>query len=172
MGRGTELPLTMPTTIDRTEFREAMSRVAASVHIVTTDGPAGRRGTTVTSVCSVADTPATLLVCLNQSSPDNARFEANGVFAVHLLGARSEAVARAFAGEGKLDTQARFATARFAPLATGAPVMAEALAAFDCRLVGSTLVATHRILIGEVVAIRLGEPDDNLLYRGRAYRRF
>jgi cob(II)yrinic acid a,c-diamide reductase len=160
------------STIDRSTFREAMSRFAAAVNLVTTDGPAGRRGVTVTSVCSVSDQPASLLVCLNLSSPLNARFEENGVFAVNLLGQSSENVARVFAGEGGLDAEARFAAARWDRLSTGAPILEGALASFDCRLVDGRTVATHRVMIGEVVAVRLGEPGPSLLYRDRLYHGF
>ena len=49
-------------------FREAMSRLGAAVHIVTTAGPAGMAGFTATAVCSVSDAPPMLLVCLNRKS--------------------------------------------------------------------------------------------------------
>ena len=53
-------------TVDAAQFREAMSRLGAAVHVVTTAGPAGRAGVTATAVVSVSDQPATLLVCLNR----------------------------------------------------------------------------------------------------------
>ena len=111
------------TTIDAAEFRDAMSRHAAAVHLVTTDGPAGRRGVTVSSACSVSDDPATLLVCLNVSSPANDRFEQNGNFAVNLLSERNEAIARAFAGQGGLSPEERFAKGEWTTLQTGAPIL-------------------------------------------------
>ncbi|HMF07118.1 MAG TPA: flavin reductase, partial [Methylocella sp.] len=50
--------------IDESQFREAMSRVATSVHIVTTDGPAGLGGITATSVASVTLEPPMMLFCI------------------------------------------------------------------------------------------------------------
>ncbi|TIW51814.1 MAG: flavin reductase, partial [Mesorhizobium sp.] len=47
-------------------YRDAMAHFAGQVHVVTTDGPAGRRGATVIAACSVSDTPPTVLVCLNR----------------------------------------------------------------------------------------------------------
>lgn len=160
--------LTYPE-IDRVAFRQAMSHFAAAVNLVTTDGPAGRRGVTVTSVCSVSDEPATILVCLNQMSAANVRFEENGVFAVNVLSHRSEAIARVFAGEGKLDVEARFAAGRWTRLVTGAPVLEDALVSFDCRVIDSRVVATHRVMIGEVVALAEPSPGSSLLYRARRY---
>ncbi|ALN73166.1 hypothetical protein M673_10575 [Aureimonas sp. AU20] len=155
--------------VDRPTYREAMSHFAASVCLVTTDGPAGRRGVTVTSVCSVSDEPPTLLVCLNQSSASNTRFDHNGVFAVNILASHNEPVARAFSGEGQLELEERFAAGRWTTLATGAPILADALVSFDCRVIDSRPVATHRVILGEVLAI--GEPTlgESLLYRARRY---
>lgn len=158
------------STIDRDSFRDAMSRFAAAVHLVTTDGPAGQRGLTVSSACSVSDSPATLLVCLNMSSPENDRFEANGNFAVNLVAAADEPVARAFAGEGQLAPEERFAKAEWDTLQTGAPVLTSALASFDCRLIEASVVATHRVLIGEVVAVRTNPRAASLVYLDLAYR--
>ncbi|MET0746456.1 MAG: flavin reductase, partial [Microvirga sp.] len=42
---------------DPSRFREGMSRVAGAVHLVTTDGPAGRAGFTATAVTPVTDDP-------------------------------------------------------------------------------------------------------------------
>lgn len=165
------MPTTLPALpIDADAFRDAMSRFASSVHIVTTDGAAGLRGVTATAVSAVSAAPATLLVCLNTSSAANERFEGNGSFAVNLLGLRAEGVARIFAGEGGLDAAERFASADWDILVTGAPVLRGCLAAFDCRLTDSRIVATHRIMIGEVVGVRLGEADASLVYRDRGYR--
>nr|WP_078706684.1 flavin reductase [Consotaella salsifontis] len=147
-----------------------MARFAASVNIVTTDGPAGPRGVTATSVCSVSDDPPIILVCLNAQGPLNERFVENEVFALNVLGAEQEPVARAFAGEGRLSTEERFATARWTRLGSGAPILEGALASFDCRLRERTKVATHNVLFGEVIGVRTGGDDASLLYLGRRYR--
>jgi len=158
--------------IDRFDFRNAMSHFAASVNVVTTDGPFGLRGTTVTSVCSVSDEPPMLLVCLNRSNPANERFAENGVFAVNVLEADQEPIARAFAGEGRLAQDERFALGHWQPLVTGAPVLSAALASFDCRVTQSTTVATHRILFGEVVGLHVTPGASGLLYKERQFHRF
>ncbi|WP_198511682.1 flavin reductase, partial [Bacillus subtilis] len=56
---------TLTPAVEKTEFRNAMSRLGAAVNIITTEGPAGRAGFTASAVCSVTDSPPTLLVCLN-----------------------------------------------------------------------------------------------------------
>ena len=106
---------------DRDQFREAMSRLGAAVHVVTTDGPAGKTGFTATAVCSVSDQPATLLVCLNRgaASADPAD---NRVLCVNTLRAGEEMVADMFAGRTKVARDERFDSRRWINLSTGAPV--------------------------------------------------
>lgn len=158
------------TTIEPLLFRDAMSRFAAAVHLVSTDGASGLRGVTATSVVSVSDSPASLLVCLNASNAVNTRFSGNRCFAVNVLGKRHEMVARRFSGEGNFTPEQRFGAADWTALETGAPVLVDALVAFDCRLIESRIVATHHVFIGEVAAVRLGTPDEALLYQARQYR--
>ena len=66
-------------------FRNAMAHMSAAVNIITTDGEAGRCGITATAVCSVTDTPPTLMVCVNRNSAMNAVFKANGRLCVNVL---------------------------------------------------------------------------------------
>jgi cob(II)yrinic acid a,c-diamide reductase len=157
------------TTIDRQDFREAMSRFAAAVLLVTTDGPAGPRGVTVSAACPVSDDPATMLVCLNQGSVHNRRFGDNGNFAINVLSAENERIARAFSGEGKLSVEERFALGGWETRETGAPLLADALVSFDCRLTETRIVATHHVMIGEVAGLRFGPKAPSLLYRDRVY---
>lgn len=161
--------LSIHSDTERDAFREAMSHVASAVCLVTTDGAAGRRGVTVTAVCSVSDEPPTVLACLNHTNAANVRFGENGVFAVNVLADRNEPVARAFAGEGKLEPEERFARGRWRTLRTGAPILEDALVAFDCRLEDSRIVATHRVMIGRVVAVSEPVAGSSLLYRARRY---
>ncbi|WP_407050541.1 flavin reductase family protein [Methyloraptor flagellatus] len=159
-----------PTAPDPILFREAMSRVAAAVHIVTTDGPAGRGGTTMTAVASVTDQPPTLLVCLARQSRLNAVLKANGVFAVNTLGAGAERLADVFAGRIDIDYQDRFGQADWTTGATGAPLLGGARVAFDCVVAAIHEVGTHTIVFGEIRAVSLGDASGALLYADRAYR--
>ena len=158
--------------VDAPAYREAMTRVASAVHLVTTDGPGGRAGFTASAVCSVSDAPPTLLVCLNRSASAYPAFEANDSLCVNTLSADQLPLAEAFGGA--LPRAERFAAARWDRLTTGAPVLPGSLAAFDCRIVARHGVGTHEILICEVVALtqppERDEPEASLIYAGRRYR--
>ena len=153
--------------VGRAAYRDAMARLGAAVNVVTSDGAAGRCGFTASSVCSVTDTPPTLLVCLNRTSRNNARFKRNGVLCVNVLTARHEALSAAFSGS--LDSSARFAAARWITLTTSAPVLEDAGVAFDCRIAQITEIGTHSVLFCEVQGIRTGQVEEALIYLGRAY---
>ncbi|WP_426959894.1 flavin reductase [Muricoccus radiodurans] len=151
------------------EFRDAMARLGAAVTVVTTDGPAGRSGFTASAVCSVTDSPPTLLVCMNRGSRQNPIVKANGVLCVNVLAADQEALSNLFAGRTGADLADRFATADWHTLATGAPALSGAVAAMDCVVEEVLEKGTHSVLFARVSAIRLGEPRSALIWFSREY---
>ena len=155
--------------VDSAEFRDAMARLGAAVNVVTTDGMAGRGGFTASAVCSVTDDPPTLLVCLKRSSRANALCKANGVLCVNTLGAGQRALSDAFAGRGDLDMPARFGLGSWGSLATGAPVLDDAVVSFDCRIVDVVEKSTHSVIFAEIEAIRAGRDGAALIWFARDY---
>lgn len=156
--------------MDPALYRDAMSRYAGHVQLVTTALGGERRGVTITAACSVSDDPASVLVCLNNSNPKNAIFFRSGVFALNALGAQHQPVADAFSGRMPLESDARFSVGSFGTLVTGAPVLMDALASFDCRVTEIKEMSTHNVIFGEVVAVRYSEATSALLYMNRDYR--
>lgn len=156
--------------LDPSLYRDAMSRYAGHVQIVTTAHERERRGVTITAACSVSDNPAMVLACVNASNPKNAIFSKSGSFALNSLAADQTDLANAFSGrDPTLTSEQRFAMGNWHELVTGAPVLTDALVAFDCRLVELKVMATHMILIGEVMGISRGEHKPALLYMDRGY---
>jgi flavin reductase (DIM6/NTAB) family NADH-FMN oxidoreductase RutF len=152
-------------------FRTGMSQLGAAVHVVTTDGAAGKTGFTATAVCSVSDAPPTLLVCLNRRSQSHSVLRVNGVFCVNTLRATQEEIANVFAGRTGVYMAQRFETGTWITLNTGAPVLDSAVVAFDCRISEVRAVASHDVFFGAVVAVRPGEPGPALVYHERSYKR-
>jgi len=158
-------------TVEAAAFREAMSRLGAAVHVVTTAGPGGKTGTTATAVCSVSDAPPTLLMCLSRRSQTNPVVIENGVFCVNTLGDSGAEIADIFAGRTGVQGSDRFATGDWTALATGSPVLSTAVVAFDCRILEVRAVASHNVFFGAVEAVRLGPTGPALVYHERAYKR-
>ncbi|MGL4242540.1 MAG: flavin reductase family protein [Beijerinckiaceae bacterium] len=150
-------------------FREAMSRVAGHVTIVSTSGPAGIGGVTVTAVASVSDSPPSMLLCLNASSRTLQQIHQNGRFCVNALAASHEEVARVFSGEGGLSGAQRFRHGDGWIMDGHAPRLAGALSAIECDVSDTTPVGTHVVLIGRVVAAHAGAEMPPLMYHRRQY---
>ncbi|MBD1550323.1 flavin reductase [Pseudomonas typographi] len=155
------LPVTIAT------FRDAMARLGAAVHVVTSAGTAGATGFTATAVCSVTDTPPTLLVCLNRNASAYAAVVENGVLCVNTLASTQQALSQAFGGKTLMAE--RFAHGQWTTLQTGAPVLHGAIANFDCRIVNVLQIGTHDVLICEAVAILSETESPGLLYVDRNY---
>ncbi|MFN3685727.1 flavin reductase [Salinarimonas sp.] len=154
--------------VDAAQFREGMSWLAGGVTLVTTDGPAGRRGLTATSVCSVTDDPPTLLVCVNRASASGAALAGNGIACVNVLRPRHRALAARFAGAA--EAQERFEGTAWTERPGRAPELPDAAAAFQCRLVRSVPVGTHDVLVCRVESVRTGAGGGVLGYLRRALR--
>ncbi|ASY63075.1 4-hydroxyphenylacetate 3-monooxygenase, reductase component [Sinorhizobium sojae CCBAU 05684] len=144
--------------------------MSAQVQLITAADGTERRGVTITASCSVSDDPPMVLACLNAANPRNDIFSRSGSFALNVLGAQHRALAHAFSGRDQLEMERRFALARWTQLATGAPILTDAIVAFDCRLIEIKIMATHAILFGEVVDVRIGETQPPLIYVDREYR--
>ncbi len=155
--------------IEATDFRDAMSLLTTAVNIITTEGSAGAHGFTASAVCSVTDTPPTLLVCMNQTSRSHGHFVENKTLSVNVLGAQHESISNAFAS--KLSSQERFEYGSWSQLKTGAPILEDALVSFDCEIQDIQQVGTHSVFMCRVVAIKQSEQEESLVYFNRAYSR-
>ena len=155
--------------VPATLFKEAMARVAGAVHLVTTDGPAGKAGFTATAVCSVSAEPPTLLVCVNETSSAARVLVANRVLAINTIGSEFNALAMLMGGKTSLED--RFAGGQWTAGVHGAPLLDGAMVNFDCVIQDSHVCGTHRVLFCRIVAVRLGEVAlDPSLYFYRNFR--
>lgn len=156
----------------RVDFRNAMARLSAAVSIVSSNGEGGRCGVTATAVCSVTDTPPTLLVCINRSSAMNSVFKANGALCVNVLSAEQEDLARDFAGQTGVSMAERFSQPCWVDSGHGQPVLQEALANLQGRIIRADELGSHTIMIVELDAIDLHpEGGDGLVYFSRLFHR-
>lgn len=151
-------------------FRAGMARLAGAVNIVASDGKSGKGGITATAVCSVSDTPPSLLVCVNTGNELNPFIKANQHFSVNLLGTSHELLANRFAGFDKVPMPERFEMGNWETLVTGSPILTNSLVSFDCRLTGFQEIGTHTVMFGEVMDVKINELEvEPLLYFARNY---
>ena len=166
------LPSPLPEyAVLRQRFRDAMANLPAAVNILTTAGPAGRCGITATAVCSVSDTPPTLLFCVNTNSAALQTFEANGQVCVNVLPGECDGLARDFAGMTGLSMEERFARAAWRGDEADLPQLASALVNFTGRIVQVVRVGTHAVIFAEIDTVQIRGEADALVYFDRNFRR-
>lgn len=163
------IPIKPTLTAQQSDFRQAMSCLAAAVNIITTDGEGGKSGFTASAVCSVTDTPPTLLICLNRHSSVYATFKANQVLCVNTLAEHQRDLSQLFSS--KIPMQQRFEQDQWHTLTTGAPVLKQAAVAFDCKISSIQQVGTHDVFFCEVLATQQSQDVQGLVYFNRNYHR-
>lgn len=151
------------------EFRDLMRHLASAVTIIASGRPGERSGLTATAVCSVSDNPAMLLVCINRTASSHDVIAQTRAFSVNVLTAADRDVATHFSGRNGASGEGKFEVGTWTTLATGSPVLGTALAVFDCEVEELKDVATHTIVIGRVVAGRIGPAGGMLLYAHGTY---
>ncbi|MBU9360746.1 flavin reductase family protein [Burkholderia multivorans] len=132
-------------------FRKAMRSLAAGVNVICTQHAGERTGLTATAVCSVSADPPSLLVCVNRNGDAHDKISKSGILSVNVLTSEQEHLAKRFAGADGAKGEAKFTTARWVTLKTGAPILKDALAAFDCRVIERVNAGSHTVFICQVV---------------------
>lgn len=160
-----------PDELLRQQFFEGMSHAACTVNVVTTVGPAGRAGVTVSAMSSVsADTfRPSLLVCVHHMSPAAGAILENEVFCVNVLRDDQSYISDTFAGRIKTEDNDKFSCTEWLTGLTGAPRVKNPLVAFDCSLMHSEQVGTHWVFFGAVEDIHVARRGSPLIYANRAY---
>ena len=152
--------------VDMSAFRHAMRSLASGVAIVAAADGEVRFGATVSSLASLSLTPPTLIVSLARSSATLAGLRKAGAFSANILAARHEHLADRFSGRSGLAGAKRFEGQRWAEGVTGAPILTDALASFDCLVEEVIERHSHAIVLGSVAAIAEG-PDEPALVHWR-----
>ena len=151
------------------QFFDGMSHAACTVNVVTTDGPAGRHGATVSAFCSVSADPPSALVCLKADSRIARAVTANRAFCVNVLPQPRRDLADRFAGCHDDQVADRFEGIACETDSETGPALAGATR-FSCKLQETVDFGSHRIFIGRVVQVRQGSPAP-LTYLNGAYHR-
>jgi flavin reductase len=111
--------------------------------------------------------PPTLLVCVNDKSSVGFAFRQNKAICVNTVGPEHERLAIVFGG--KTPNEERFAAADWKLGKSGAPMLESSLISFDCQIVQSSVVGTHRVLVCEVLDIAKGDQSMASVYFARQF---
>jgi flavin reductase (NADH)/flavin reductase len=143
-------------------FRNAMRLFVGGVTLLTTAEGSARRGLTATAVCSLSTKPPRLLSCVNMSGATYRMMDSSRVLTVNLLGAGHEGVASRFGGAPCGDDP--FEGSNWVEGSNGVPRLADATAAFECRIEQTINAGTHAIVILEVRNVIVAGNAHPLIY--------
>lgn len=145
------------------EQRQIMGRFATGVALATSTFEDKPFGMTVNSVTSLSLDPPLVLISVNRENKMHKVLSDARVFALNLLTARQEKIARRFAANGPKD----FSDLLTDVAETGAPVLKDSLAYIDCRVIQVVPGGDHDIFIGKCVAGEVHEAEPLVFYAGR-----
>ena len=165
--------MSIDETVSKEDLKSAFSRWATGVTIVTARAGDRILGMTVSAFSEVSLEPPLVLVCADKTSNTHSLIAKSGAFAVHILRRGQEELSNLFAS--RKDEHRRFDDLEYENGATGAPLLSGMIATFDCRVRDAHEAGDHIIYVGEVIDLRLGDPDDAasegpLMFFDRQYR--
>lgn len=150
-------------TFDAMEQRRIMGHFATGVTVVTTRRGNEWHGMTANAVASLSLNPPLVLVAVDCQAHMHTCLKDNDCFAVNILTDQQEDMSRRFAVRGPKD----FSDLRTMTAITGAPILMDALAYVDCRVINVLPGGDHDIFIGEIVAGDVHEGRPLMFYRGK-----
>jgi flavin reductase (DIM6/NTAB) family NADH-FMN oxidoreductase RutF len=156
---------------DAANVKQAMRSLAGGVSVITAGRGDDRTGATVTSATALSMDPPTMIVNINKNSSSWPIISRYGHFCVNILSADHQHIADRFAGIGGVKGVARYEGAHWTTLVSGAPVLAEALAAIDCEVEEIIERHSHAIILGRALATITGA-GKSLIYANGGYRQF
>lgn len=152
------------------QMRLGMRRLAAGICVVTTaDSMKARLAMTASSVTSVSDNPASLLVCVHKSSYLVEAIQATKNFSVNVLSQEQQEISVLCSSQdSSLD---RFALGAWVEnVSTGVNYLKNALSVFHCHCSVMHEYGTHYIIIGDVQSVFIeGENITPLVYLDGQY---
>jgi flavin reductase (DIM6/NTAB) family NADH-FMN oxidoreductase RutF len=153
--------------------RETMRLWASGVTVVTTKAGDRRAGMTVSAFTSLSLDPPLVLVALHKDTEVARLIRRSRLFGISILGEEGEVLSQQFAGITPLPEGAdRFHGVATQMRVTGVPILADAIAWLDCRVVRLREMATHLAVVGEVLDTgRRDDPVRPLVYHNRGYTR-
>jgi flavin reductase (DIM6/NTAB) family NADH-FMN oxidoreductase RutF len=139
------------------EIAALFHRLSYGVYVVGVAAGERRDGFTAAWVMQASFDPLLLALSIN---PDNASYEllhAGGGFTVNVLKQGQLELARRFGTRSGRD-QDKLAGIPWRPGRTGAPILEQALAYFECELTGRHRAGDHELVLGRVVDGKILDP--------------
>lgn len=149
--------------VDEYRFRSVLSRFASGVTVVTAVDDGGvDHGITVSAFSSLSLAPPLILVCIDHQTAMHRILGTAPVFAVNVLAADQEELARKFSDP----FNDRFDGTSFTRGSNGAAILTGVSASLECSITNRFEGGDHTIFLGRVEAAESSEEAPLLYYRG------
>lgn len=150
-------------SIDSSEFRRILGHWASGVAIVTARTPDGAPcGLTANAISSLSLDPPLVLTCVERTSDTHDCILSRRAFAICVLDADGERIARRFASAQAAE---KFDGIAYRDETTGSPILDDALAWVDCELYANYDGGDHSIFVGRVLQGDARDAAPLLYYR-------
>lgn len=146
--------------MDQASFSEALRKYPLAVSVVTVGRGGVENALTVSWATPASFDPPMFLIALDRLHYSVDFVKSTRNFAVNVLAEGQERLAGLFAKQAILGED-KLAAAVFRPGETGAPILADAVAYFDCEVKQLVEAGDHFLVIGAVVdagSLREGKP--------------
>ena len=143
--------------------RQIMGRFATGVTVVTTRYDEQISGMTANAVMSLSLDPPLIVVSVDCQSNMHGHLTQGQCYAINVLKQDQEDLSRRFAKPGPKD----FSDLKLTVAETGAPILVDALAYVDCRVVEVAAAGDHDLFIGEPLAGETYDGEPLIFYSGQ-----
>ncbi|UHD45970.1 flavin reductase family protein [Aureimonas altamirensis] len=154
--------------VEEQQFKDAMSRLAFSIAVVTTQARHGPIGRTVTSFMPLSAVPAQIMISVHAESRLAGIISYLGTFSISFLASGQEEVGDAFAG--KRPAAERFNIGQWRNWPSGNPKLLDAALCLDCSVVGFVESGEHLLFVGSIVGLEGSEDYRAMVWHERSYR--
>lgn len=149
------------------KFRDALSRFASGVTVVTGVRPdGGLAGVTATAFISVSLHPPLVAVCLDKTTTCIEAFTCGSHFAIHVLDERQKSLSVHFSQR----SSDKFQGIAYRPSRQGCPILEGSLAVIECSRTAIHEAGDHFLIVGRVETLDTAANGVPLLhFRGNYY---
>lgn len=152
------------------ELKEVMRRWPSGVAVLTSGTKEVRHGMTVSSFTSISVQPPLITVTMNNAARTKHLVDKTELFAINLLDEGQQALADRFAGRIS-ENEDRFSGLAVLSGAEFIPLLADAAAWLECRVVHRYAMPESTLYVGEVISARKSDNKPPLLYFNRDFYR-
>jgi flavin reductase (DIM6/NTAB) family NADH-FMN oxidoreductase RutF len=150
------------------QLATALAGLTTGIYVLTVQAGAHQHGMSASWATQVSGVPVLIMAAVDQQHVTHQMIVQSGAFALNIVGTQTKHLEDYFysARSRQPDNLSRFAleTGR-----TGTPLLRDALASLDCRLVSTHAAGDHTLFIGEVIETYLRSTDRPLTSQDLPY---